>query len=445
MANATFVLTTPGSALTATNADDLITLERTGASGTFTVSAGGGTDTVVFDGFLGATGGASIWESSAANEFTWHNAGKAPEEVVGTTAAEYFQFDNGTISINASVTPETLLAGANSDDIDTIGGTTGTTFNDLSTLLNWDGSTVTNSGGWMLQSVEGQTSIAGGNITVLDGGVVQGRVTVNGTNDGFEVSAENSFHAGLDIGEAGTMDVDFVLVNGADTFAQTVTVDVIGVASDLDNTYHGTEMNDGKFSTGNGIDMLGGNATCFGNGGDDVLFGNSGNDKFWAGATDMGDDTLIGGDGDDILAGGEGNDLLIGNDHDGKADFFSGTNTDATKADGSNTFYAGDGDDVIAMGGWKGGKNFSSKDVSTAGITDSVGTKGGFAYGGDGDDAILGTATGDDKVYGNAGKDTLFPVTATAPSLPVRTMTMPTPLNSARATTRRIWVQATTS
>ncbi|MEB3265765.1 MAG: choice-of-anchor L domain-containing protein [Cyanobacteriota bacterium] len=63
-------------------------------------------------------------------------------------------------------------------------------------------------------------------------------------------------------------------------------------------------------STGESIDLLGGDDSCFSGGGADIVDGGSGNDTIDGGS---GDDVLKGGEGDDSLTGGAGYDTAIYN------------------------------------------------------------------------------------------------------------------------------------
>lgn len=408
MANAIFELDGVATTLTGTGSNDNITLQNEGDNtATYTINAGGGSDTLVFNGVLGVDTANDVWAVGGANSFVYQN-GVAPgvadaDETVNTTGVEVFQFDNGTVTSNASVTPETLMSGAISQDITTLG--VGTAAFDFGTLLEWNGSTVSENAGWSIQSVNGLTSANNALITIVENGVVQGRVTVNGTNTGFTtVTAENAFHTGLDIDEVGTMSIDVVLTNGTETFSQIITVDVVGVASDADNRFVGAETADIL------IDLEGGDDFAVGNGGSDDILGGAGNDTMYAGASDIGDDTLVGGDDDDILAGGAGNDALVG---DGIVALGLTRGTVATDA-GTNQLFGGAGDDAIAIGGFNdGAATFTSAALSAAGVPPilvpgvQVGSEGGEAFGGDGNDFIIGTASGDDLVGMGNGNDTV--------------------------------------
>lgn len=413
MANVTLVADNAVAAsivsLKGTSGDDTITVDLGAANvvGTYDVNAAGGSDTVVFDRVLGLGTDTDAFYASGQNEFTYQTGGGVDSEAFDLSAVESIQFTNGTITSNASVTPETLMSGAINQDIATLAATA---VFDTSSLLTWDGSSVTSSAGWTIESVNGQASAANALITVLDGTTVQGRVAVNGTNDGITVQAENAFHTALDIGEEGTISVDLVLTNGTDSFSQTVTVDVVGVPSDADNNFTASD------TTAANIDLLGGDDRAFGGALGDFIFGEDGNDAIYAGANDAGNDTLIGGNDDDILAGGAGNDILVG-------DSAQSTNVNAGTVptdEGTNQLFGGAGDDILVVGGFDDGNGATATllyDTTNAVATDldalgtaavqaeATGTEGGQAYGGDGNDYIIGTASGDDVIGMGNGDD----------------------------------------
>lgn len=412
MANATFTADSGPATLNGTSASDTITVDLgTPDVATYTLNAGGGSDTVIFGDVLGGSG----FAAGVANQFIMTGG-----ETFNLSAVETIVFTNGTITSNASITPETLLSGPNTgditalgDDVDGLGA--GVDDFDLSTLLTWDGSTLNSTVGWTIASIEGQTSAAGANITVVDGGVIQGRVTVNGANDGINITAENSFHTSLDIGEVGTMEINTVLTDGTESFAQVLTVEVVGVASAADNTYVGTDGNDGTAAVA--IDGLGGNDVMTGNEGNDVLFGNTGDDRLWAGLTDMGDDTSIGGAGNDQAGGGAGNDILIGDGYINNGSTAYGLAAD----DGADGLFGADGNDVLIGGTFDGAGGAAALGVldASAAITGGASVTGTAAdklWAGAGDDQVIGAGgddriglgDGDDRANGQGGADEIF-------------------------------------
>lgn len=411
MATATFMPTAAGTNLFGTSANDTITLDMSGAAaGNYTVNTRAGSDTVIFDGILATAGAAAGIYNFAAGAFGDSNANVTP------IAYETLTFSNGTITSAASVTPEQLLAAAISGEIGDLGDdvsspTDGASTVDatddfnLSTVLDWNGTAVTpNAGAWTIQSINGVASSNNANISIVDGGVIQGRVSVNGTNNGINVTAENAYHTAItEIGGKQEMSIDVVLSDGAgNTFSETLSVDVLGVASGADNTFVGT-------AAGETVDGLGGNDTMSGGDGVDVLFGNDGDDQIFAGAGDTGADTFVGGAGDDILGGGAGDDVLVGNGHIGAG---VATTFGLIANDGSNTIFGGEGDDAIAVGGYDQTTGaVGDFQLTSAGGTHTSanfnGTMGGTAWAGAGDDEIWGSATGDDTIGGGDGIDSI--------------------------------------
>ncbi len=378
MANAIFQPTANAS-LTGTTANDVITLDMSGATGTeYSVNTGAGIDTVIFDDVLGSGGYVGV-----GNNFTLNGT-----EVVNVTGYETLIFENGTITSGASVTPEQVLGSAINTDIDTLDG-----FGDFNvgTVLGWNGTALTTTTGWTINSINGTTVNTGSNVSILEGGAVLGRIGVTNGNT-LRATAENSFHTGItQIGAVEQYSFDVELVNGTDTFTQTLTVDVVGVASSANNTFVGTDADDGP------IDALGGNDFMTGGDGADVLFGNDGDDRIFAGAGDTGADIFVGGAGNDIIGAGAGDDVLVGNGHVGAAVF--GLVTD----DGSNTMFGGEGNDAIAIGGYNNaGVDFG---LGVAGAGNFNGAVGGTAYSGAGDDEVWGSLSGGDTIGGGAGDD----------------------------------------
>lgn len=403
MATTTFKPGATANTYTGTSADDIITIDATAAGAAHTINAGAGTDTVIFDGELAAVGGAGIFAGTGSNSFSYGAA------TFNVGAAEFLTFDNGTVSSAASVNPEQILGDGLKGSITALGGDAnpagGNDFN-LNSVLNWNGSAASAAAGtWTIQSIAGQASIAGANISVVDGGVIKGRATVNTNNDGIDVTAENAFHSAIaEIGGKETMEIDVVLKNdlGA-TFATTLSVDVVGVASAANNTFAGTDAADT-------IDGLAGNDVLRGQAGADVLFGNDGNDQLWAGAMDDGNDVFVGGKGNDTVGGGVGDDVLVGNSHVSSGANSYGLVTD----DGANLIFAGAGDDVIAIGGYddtangNGDLTLALAQGGTLLANDFNGAMGGTAWAGEGDDFVYGSASGDDVIGGGAGDDTVM-------------------------------------
>ncbi|SHE54165.1 Ca2+-binding protein, RTX toxin-related [Loktanella atrilutea] len=173
---------------------------------------------------------------------------------------------------------------------------------------------------------------------------------------------------------------------------------------------NGPDGNDHLFG-GAGDDIIagqGGNDRILTGTGHDVATGGKGNDTIDAsgdGATSTGaangsrpaadyQNVLAGGAGDDTITGGDGDDIITGDD-DSRASAKTGEAFNAA-ADGHDVIYGGKGNDEIHTGSWADGEQGLSNT--------QTGMVGDVAYGGDGDDIVLG-ASGDDKLYGDAGND----------------------------------------
>lgn len=375
--------------LTGTAGDDLITLadangqNTDGAGDEVTINGRGGDDTLVFDGVLNGGTTAGEIDVSAGGDFLIQDA---TDDTVVADSIETFVFDNGTVTSNASTTTEYLLQEALSQDA-------GSSWS-VDDVLAYDGSSVAATGDtWSLSSVDGSALTAGNSIAVTDNGTVIGAISLNVAGDALTFTADSAFQTALDIGETADVSFEIVLSDGTNTVTETVTAVVTGTASDADNTYTGTSGSDT-------VDLEGGNDFAVGNDGADEIFGGDGNDTVYAGSGDTGADDLVGGDGNDILAGGAGNDIIVG-DSIASNEASITDQGDAANDTGSNTIFGGDDDDIIAIGGYN-----SANDLDTnAVIGDAVGAIGGQAFGGAGNDFILGTASGDDLVGLGDGAD----------------------------------------
>lgn len=151
-----------------------------------------------------------------------------------------------------------------------------------------------------------------------------------------------------------------------------------------------------------------GNDTLIGYAGRDSLVGNEGNDTLLGSA---GGDTLVGGDGDDRLRGqGGSQDLLIGGN--GNDELNGGTGNDTLQGeDGDDTLQGesgndhlngGDGDDSLHGGGGADTLDGEAGDDTLVG-----GSGNDILFGQTGNDGLDG-GTGDDIVNGGADNDSLF-------------------------------------
>lgn len=173
----------------------------------------------------------------------------------------------------------------------------------------------------------------------------------------------------------------------------------------------------------------GGNDTICGGGGDDSIFGGRGDDALFG---EGGDDTLNGERGSDDLDGGGGEDRLLGDTGNDRLDGGPGSHDQLFGEAGDDSLSGGDGDyDVLdggpgndAIDGGPGLHDIASY-AGTGGPVDidlGVGTVSGAesehldgiedAIGGSGDDTLVGSAEGFNRLDGGPGNDNLEAVGA---------------------------------
>ncbi|MCS6319864.1 MAG: hypothetical protein H8K05_19270 [Nitrospira sp.] len=121
-------------------------------------------------------------------------------------------------------------------------------------------------------------------------------------------------------------------------------------------------------------------------GGNDILAGDEGDDQLWGGA---GQDQLFGGDGADQLVGDVGDDVLVG---DAGNDSLFGDSLLFASQVGNDTLEGGEGNDVLQGGG--------GADSLEGGAGDDV------LVGGRGN--LPGASSGEDDLHGGAGNDQLI-------------------------------------
>ncbi len=124
---------------------------------------------------------------------------------------------------------------------------------------------------------------------------------------------------------------------------------------------------------------------------DTVVWGGSGNDAISGSA---GADALRGGDGNDRLVGGDGGDLLEGGDGDDTLEGGAGNDT-LSGGWNSNRLFGGAGDDLLLV-----------RHVNS-GVRDDLGTSVCAAFGGDGNDTLIGASGQQVTLDGNDGDDYL--------------------------------------
>ncbi|WP_118136708.1 calcium-binding protein [Oceanicella sp. SM1341] len=168
------------------------------------------------------------------------------------------------------------------------------------------------------------------------------------------------------------------------------------------------------------LDALAGDDVVLGGGGDDDLFGGAGDDVL---AGEDGNDRLVGDTGNDVMLGGRGNDRMVWNNGDGSDVMEGGEGYDTAEANGSST--GGDEFHITTVGDRVLFErvNFGpfSLDIGSTermivnglggdDIIDASGLEAGsiklLAYGGEGNDTLIGGA-GADLLYGGSGDDHL--------------------------------------
>jgi Ca2+-binding RTX toxin-like protein len=329
---------------------DTLTVQGSGASETYTVSAVSGLVRI-------SEGSGSITASAQISRV---------ELLTGE--------GNDTVTINSltGVRPTVLVVDGQAGN-DTISAADQTLPAQLLLSLNGGDDNDTITGG------NGRDRINGGTgDDVLHGGLGADTVTGGDGNDQISGGAGNdSLNGGL----------------GADT--------LLGEAGDdsLDGSF-GNDFLDGDdgndtVSGGFGDDLVRGDRgddLLYGGQGDDSLFGSAGNDSLDGGD---GNDKLRGGGGDDVIKGGDGDDRIEGDD--GADTIDAGDGNDRVEAGhGLNVVFGGDGNDRLI-----GGKN---EDTLLGGDgNDSLfgRNRSDVLFGGDGDDNLCG---GDDSDQFNSGE-----------------------------------------
>ncbi|MHC4875658.1 MAG: Ig-like domain-containing protein [Planctomycetota bacterium] len=205
-------------------------------------------------------------------------------------------------------------------------------------------------------------------------------------------------------------------------------------ATGLDSGFAGTlTVNAGSGDDNINLSAISANAAIFGHGGDDTLAGGSGNDLI---VGNSGDDEVSGGAGDDAVLGGAGRDTVSGGAGNNRVDG-NGTSLDVMREDVEGTVVL-----TSTMLTWDTGSNsiFNIESVELRGSDndDSIDASAFTLFGiriegGDGNDAITGTAlndvifgdsddpaastggndfvlagSGNDIVFGGAGNDNLI-------------------------------------
>ena len=227
-------------------------------------------------------------------------------------------------------------------------------------------------------------------------------LNINGTDDWLTV--QNYFNTD------GTTSYTVENLRFADTTVwnvATVKAKVLTTTSGDDRVYGyaGNETisggdGDDSLSGGGGVDVIDGGTgvdTINGDDGADTLRGGTGNDSINGGA---GDDTLQGNEQNDSLSGGAGNDTLQGNEHNDTL-YGDAGNDSLDGGTGSDYLTGGDGADVYLFGRGSGSDSISNYDAEALGVNaDTIQLGSGIAT----TDVTL-TRTGDNLLLNINGTD----------------------------------------
>ncbi len=167
----------------------------------------------------------------------------------------------------------------------------------------------------------------------------------------------------------------------------------------------GGEGNDVIRGGGDGNDMLSGGE------GNDTIILMPGNGANYASAG-FGDDTIYGGGGGDSIDGGSGNDLIFGGSG-GHEMLMGGAGDDEIHVEGDQLAFGGLGNDIIMGSDTAGGEYYGDEGSDTiyggggTGVTLSGGSGSDAIYGGVSGTASLLGGFGDDTIYGGGGDDSI--------------------------------------
>lgn len=143
--------------------------------------------------------------------------------------------------------------------------------------------------------------------------------------------------------------------------------------------------------------------------GNDVILGTDSNDIIVAGKGDdticagLGDDKVFGGSGNDLINAGGGNDLVSGGS--GDDDLFGGSGDDILKGENGNDRLFGEADSLVDANNDGVDDNASNTDDDR--LVESANTGDDRLFGGDGIDSLDG-GPGADQLFGGKNVDTLL-------------------------------------
>ena len=385
-----------------TGGDSANTIDASLFTGSVTVSAGAGNDTVIGsdnddqifgdggnDSLIGGLGNDTVNGGADDDEVF---GGEGDDFVLGGAGSDTIDGESGNDDVRGQSGDDLLIGGQGDDTIDGGDGTDKLTESGNVDFTLTDVS-LAGVGADQLANLELAELVGGFLANRIDASAFSGNTILHGYG-GADTLIGGSGNDIL-IGHAGR---DSLVGNaGDDTLLGSAGSDTLDGGSGNDRLRGQGGSRDQLFG-GSGNDELNGGAggdTLNGDDGQDTLFGESGNDLLNGGA---GDDRLYGGLGSDILNGDDDQDTLEG--ESGNDQLNGGAGDDSLLGqDGADTLDGGADDDTLVGG---------NDDDVLFGQTGNDGLDGGagndIVNGGAGNDALFGGA-GNDSLYGGSGND----------------------------------------
>jgi len=385
-----------------TGGDSANTIDASLFTGSVTVTAGAGNDTVIGsdnddqifgdgdnDSLVGGLGNDTLNGGADDDEVF---GGEGDDFVLGGAGSDTLDGENGNDDIRGQASDDLLIGGQGDDTIDGGDGTDSLIESGNVDFTLTDVSLV-GAGNDQLASLE-HVELAGGfSANLFDASAFSGNTILRGFGGADTLIAGS----GNDI-LIGYSGYDSLVGNaGNDTLLGSAGSDILDGGAGNDRLRGQGGSRDQLFG-GVGNDELDGGAgsdTLRGGDGQDTLVGDSGNDFMSGGA---GDDSLLGGSGADILNGDDGQDTLVGESGNDQLNGDAGDDS-LLGQDGVDTLDGGDDDDTLIGG---------NDDDVLFGQSGNDGLDGGagndIVNGGSGNDALFG-GLGDDSMYGGSGSD----------------------------------------
>lgn len=414
------------------------TVDFASPSGSITVNAGAGNDTVTVAlleaGYSGAIiingeDGADTIDASAVQVGVTIDGGAGNDVITGSDQADNILGGGGADLAAAGDGNDTLNGGSSRDSLYGDGG---------DDIVNGNGGS-----GDRLRGGSGNNTLNGGSGNDFVEGFGDNDFTLTpGTLVGSGTNTLVAIELAVLIGGASA--------NTFDATASSIPVSVYGTQGN--DTIRGSSFGDLLFgmSDDDSVEGNGGDDSLFGSAGRDFLSGGAGNDSLFGQGSSG--DRLFGGTGNDLIDGGPGTDILVetadvnftltntqltGNGTDTlvaieQANLTTGAsaNTITTTAytglviidsgDGDDIVNTGSGFDIINLGNGNDSADsgLGSDVVNGGGGSDTINGGGGndtldgqgasndSLFGGEGDDVLFG-GSGGDRLFGEAGDDTL--------------------------------------